>query len=105
MNVRPPSLASISIASRLLIAFLAISLIPILVLTLVTAYLSRRAIEISVHQRLMVVSDAKTSQLEIFIRERRGDVAVLGQVPGVVDAVVRLGGLAKDGARDTDNFR
>lgn len=72
---------------------------------MVTAYLSRRSVEISVHDRLMVIADAKTTQLENFIRERRGDVAVLGQAPAVVTAVARLSELAKTGKRATDEYR
>ncbi len=72
MNLRPSSLANASIASRLLFWFLAIALVPSIILTVVTAYLSRRSVEISVHDRLMVIADAKTTQLENFIRERRG---------------------------------
>jgi methyl-accepting chemotaxis protein WspA len=104
MNLRLPSLASASIASRLLFWFLAIALVPSIILTLVTSYLSRRSIEASVHERLMVISDAKTTQLENFIRERRGDVAVLGQAPPVVASVARLGQLVKDGKRESPEF-
>ncbi|AGA28994.1 methyl-accepting chemotaxis protein [Singulisphaera acidiphila] len=105
MNLRLPSLASANIASRLLFWFLAIALVPSIILTVVTAYLSRRSVEISVHDRLMVIADAKTTQLENFIRERRGDVAVLGQAPAVVTAVARLSELAKTGKRATDEYR
>ncbi|WP_406699528.1 methyl-accepting chemotaxis protein [Singulisphaera sp. Ch08] len=105
MNLRLPSLSSASIASRLLFWFLAIALVPSIILTAVTSYLSRRSVEISVHDRLMVIADAKTTQLENFIRERRGDVAVLGQAPAVVTAVTRLSELVKTGKRDTDEYR
>lgn len=105
MNLRLPSLASANIASRLLFWFLAIALVPSIILTVVTAYLSRRSVEISVHDRLMVIADAKTTQLENFIRERRGDVAVLGQAPAVVTAVARISELAKTGKRETDEYR
>lgn len=105
MNLRLPSLANASIASRLLFWFLAISLVPSIILTVVTSYLSRRSVEISVHDRLMVIADSKTTQLENFIRERRGDVAVLGQAPAIVTAVARLGELVKSGKRESDEFR
>jgi methyl-accepting chemotaxis protein WspA len=104
MNLRLPSLAGSNIASRLLFWFLAIALVPSIILTLVTSYLSRRSIEASVHERLMVISDSKTTQLENFIRERRGDVAVLGQAPAVVASIARLGQFVKDGKRDSPEF-
>jgi len=104
MNFRRPTLAASSIASRLLFWFLVIALVPSVILTAVTTYLSRRSVEISVHERLMVISDAKTTQLENFMRERRADVAVLGQAPPVVASVARLGELVKEGKQDTPEF-
>ena len=38
----------------------------------------------------MAISDAKTTQLETYIRERRGDLTVLGRSPSIVDAIAEL---------------
>src|SRR5690242_11322619 len=105
MNLPAPSFAGASIATRLLCWFLAISLIPCVVLTAAISSLSRSSVEASVHERLLVISDAKTTQLESFIKERRGDAAVLGQTPTVVAAATELGRLAREGKGDTPEFR
>ena len=86
----PNALARTGIATRLLIGFLAISLIPTVILTGVTTYIARRSLELTVRQRLLTVADAKTAQLENFIRERRGDAAVLGRSPVLVEIVPEI---------------
>ena len=74
------------ISTHLLLFFLAISLIPCGVLTTLTLYISAQSLEKSVRQNLMAISDAKTTQLEAFIRERRGDLSILGRSPSVMEA-------------------
>src|SRR4051812_31658935 len=78
------------VAARLLFWFLAISLVPCVVLTAVTSYLSRRSLEQSVRERLRLISEEKTTQLENFIAERRGDALVLGSAPGIITALGAL---------------
>src|SRR3954447_9604733 len=82
--------AHTGIATRLLVGFLAISLIPCVLLTAVTTYMARRSLELTVRQRLLTLSDAKMVQLENFIRERRGDATVLGRSPDLVELIPRL---------------
>jgi methyl-accepting chemotaxis protein WspA len=94
-----------SIAGRLMLWFVGISLIPCGVLTLVTSNLARRSLESSVRQRLMIVADSKTTQLENFVRERRGDSAVLGRSPTIVEAVSRLGKILEGGRPDSPEYR
>jgi methyl-accepting chemotaxis protein WspA len=79
------------ITTRLLLGFLAISLIPCGVLTGLIGFLSTRALERSVRQELLAISDAKTAQLEDFVRERRANLSALSRSPTVVNAIVRLG--------------
>jgi methyl-accepting chemotaxis protein WspA len=105
MNPQTSSRDGASIATRLLFWFLAISLVPCGILTAAISYLSRQSVEISVHERLMVIADSKTTQLERFIQERRGDVASLGQSPSVVATVTRLAQLVKEGKHDTPEYR
>ncbi len=85
----------IGIATRLLFWFLLISFVPSVLLTAITGYLSRRSLEISVRDRLWLVTDSKTTQLENFVQERRGDAAVLGSAPGIIDAVTQLEAMLK----------
>jgi methyl-accepting chemotaxis protein WspA len=105
MNLRRTLSVRSTIGGRLMLWFLCISLIPCGILTTVTAYLSRRSLESSVRQRLLVIADAKTTQLENFIRERRGDAAVMGRTPTVVEAVNRLRQLLEKGRADSAEYR
>ena len=72
MNLNWLSPSGMSISTRLMLWFLAISLIPCSVLTLVNNYLSVRSLERSVRSQLLSISSAKKTQLDNFIRERRG---------------------------------
>ena len=74
------------ISTHLLLYFLCISLIPCGLLTVLTLYISSRSLERSVRQTLMAVSDAKATQLEVYIRERRGDLSTIGRTPSLMDA-------------------
>ena len=84
MDLNWPSLDRLSITTRLMLWFLAISLIPCGVLTLVNNYLSVRSLERSVRSQLASISSAKTIELDNFIRERRGNIAVLSQAPRTI---------------------
>jgi methyl-accepting chemotaxis protein WspA len=79
-----------SISTRLLFFFLCISLIPCGLLTGLTQFISAGSLEKSVRQHLMAISDAKTTQLERYILERRNDIIVLGRIPSVMEATGRL---------------
>ena len=89
------------ISTRLLFFFLCISLIPCGVLTALTLYISARSLERSVRQNLMAIADAKTTQLEMYIRERRSDMSVLGRSPSVMEATRRLAGLRRSEPHDS----
>ena len=93
-----------SIATRLAGWFQLIAVVPCVVLLLVTVYFSRRSLEATVRQRLTVISDAKASQLEAYIAERRNDAGFLANAPGFVDAVERLGALAREGGPAAPGF-
>jgi len=90
------SLDRLSITTRLMLWFLAISLIPCCVLTLVNNYLSVRSLEQSVRSQLASISSAKTIELDSFIRERRGNIEVLSQAPRTIQTTEEFSqGLAK----------
>src|SRR6478609_6192652 len=88
-------LRDMSISSRLLLWFLAISLIPCGILTAVVSYISTRSIERTVRRNLSVISEAKVAAIESFIRERRGDVSVAGRLPFLIAATRSLGEVVK----------
>ncbi len=105
MNLRSLLPDRNSIATRLAGWFLLISLTPCVFLLAVTAYFSRQSLEATVRQRLMLICDAKATQLEEFITERKADARFLFNAPGIIDAATRLGQLFKDGKGTTEDYR
>ncbi len=93
------------IATRLVAWFLAISFVPCVLVLGVTLLLSSESLEATVRERLMVICDAKASQLEAYIAERRDDASFLANAPGFVEATARLDQLVEEGRRDSDAFR
>jgi methyl-accepting chemotaxis protein WspA len=79
-----------SITTRLLLWFLLISLVPCIVLTGVISFMSSESLKKTVRLGLLAVADAKTTQLDIYVRERRADLNVAGRSPSLVDAMQRL---------------
>jgi len=98
-------IARTGIATRLLVGFLTIALVPCGILTAVTTYIARSSLEYTVRQRLLTLSDAKMVQLENFIRERRGDAAVLGRSPSLVEVVPQLQEILKTRPFDSPEYR
>jgi len=90
MTFRRPSLSEVGITTRLVIGFLAISLIPCGLLTAWISYLSTWSLEKTVRQGLLAISDVKTTQLEDFFRERNANLMSLGGAPTIVDAITHL---------------
>lgn len=79
-----------TIGGRLLAWFLAISLIPCAVLTVVLSVISTQSLRSSVRRDLHVISAAKSSELETFALERIHEVTAIARVPSMVDAAVKL---------------
>ena len=94
-----------SIATRLSGWFLLIALVPCVFLLGMTAYFSRRSLQETVRQRLMVICDAKANQLEDYIAERKNDARFLANAPGFIEAAERLVGLHRSGKAGTDQYR
>jgi methyl-accepting chemotaxis protein WspA len=106
MSLNWLSLSRLSITTRLLLWFLAISLIPCSILTIVTNYLSVRSLERSVRNQLVSISTSKTLELDNFIRERRANVEVLSQVPHTIRATEELSqGIERGLIREADRQR
>jgi methyl-accepting chemotaxis protein WspA len=93
-----------SIATRLVGWFLAIALVPCILVTLITGLLSRSALETTVRQRLVAIASAKAEQVETYIFERRGDAQVAGNAPTVIQSVARLDQFGRDGKKDTPEY-
>jgi methyl-accepting chemotaxis protein WspA len=105
MNLRSILPDRNSIATRLAGWFLFIALVPCVFLLVVTAYYSRQSLEATVRQRLMLICDAKATQLEEFITERKADARFLLNAPGIIEAATRLDQLLKDGKGKTEDYR
>jgi methyl-accepting chemotaxis protein WspA len=105
MNLRSLLPDRNSIATRLAGWFLLIALVPCLFLLAVTAFFSRRSLEATVKERLMVICDSKATQLEEFMNERRADARFLINSPGFIEACVKLDQFIKEGKRDSNEFR
>ena len=97
--------ADAGIATRLLFWFLAISLVPCLLLAGVTTFLARRSLELSVRDRLTQLAESKTAQLESFVRERRSDARVLGVAPGTIQALTQLSQALEKHPADSPEYR
>jgi methyl-accepting chemotaxis protein WspA len=96
--------SELSISSRLLVWFLAISLIPLGIMTLVVSYISTRSLEQTVRRGLSVISESKVAAIETFIRQRRGDATVAGHIPAVVAATRSLNELLKKSSIDSPEY-
>jgi methyl-accepting chemotaxis protein WspA len=94
-----------SITGRLLAWFLAISLIPCVILTAVLSRLSILALQQSVKRDLMVISSSKATELETIARNRIDEVTALARVPSLVDAAVELREALTRGRPDTPEYR
>ncbi|NDG63610.1 MAG: hypothetical protein EBY29_09130, partial [Planctomycetes bacterium] len=66
-----------SIAGRLLIWFLLISLVPCAVITTLTVRSASHALEDSVHDNLSQIAASKAVELENYCRERLADITML----------------------------
>ncbi len=98
-------LASTNITTQLVAWFLCLSLIPCVVLTGIISYLSNQSLKRTVRAGLLAISDAKTSQLETYMRERRGDLAVASRYPVIVDTVPKLKQIRPKESFDSKTYR
>jgi len=90
MKYPSPLQARISISTRLMLWFLAISLIPCSLLTLINNNLSVRSLERSVRSQLQAIAALKVTELDNYIRERRNGLTVMSQSPGVIQVIEAL---------------
>ncbi|OJW25892.1 MAG: chemotaxis protein [Planctomycetales bacterium 71-10] len=90
MNTIRTFFSRLSIATRLMFGFLAISLIPCMLLTYVANRLATQSLEKGLRSQLLAISAAKSLNLDNFIRERRGNLAVLGQIASTQAATLEM---------------
>ncbi len=79
-----------SIAGRLLIWFLLISLIPCAIITTLTVRSANSALQDSVHDNLTQIAASKAVELETYCRERLADVTTLAHDPAFLKAASEL---------------
>ncbi len=92
MNLRQAlaRLTRITITTQLVFWFLIISLIPCVVLTAIISFSATRSLKKTVRQGLLAIADAKATQLETFIRERRADLNMVSRFTTMADSMPRL---------------
>lgn len=79
-----------SIAGRLLIWFLLISLVPCAIITTLTVRSANSALQDSVHDNLSQIAASKAVELETYCRERLADVTTLARELVFIKAASRL---------------
>jgi signal transduction histidine kinase/DNA-binding response OmpR family regulator len=80
----------VTLAARLLWWFLAISLVPLVVVGLLLLWTGETALRAKVTRHLQAMAELKAAQIEAYARERRRDVGALARLPAVVDGLARL---------------
>ena len=96
----------ITITTQLLLWFLIISLIPCAVLTGIISFSANRSLKKTVRQGLLAIADAKATQLETFIRERRADLNMASRFTMIADSMPKLAeARRKEPARFTRLYR
>ena len=94
-----------SIAGRLLIWFLLISLVPCAVITTLTVRSASHALEDSVHDKLSQIAASKAVELENYCRERLADVTMLARDPDFINAASKFtSAQAQLSVTQTDRF-
>jgi len=94
-----------SIAGRLLIWFLLISLVPCAVITTLTVRSASHALEDSVHDNLSQIAASKAVELENYCRERLADITLLASDPNFINAASEFTSTqAQLSVKQTDRF-
>jgi len=79
--------SNLGVTTRLMLYFLAIALIPCVLLTAVTTILSRRSLERTLRNQLIEITASKMMELNNFATERQGDAQILGQLSSTRNAI------------------
>ncbi|MBE0648241.1 MAG: HAMP domain-containing protein [Bacteroidales bacterium] len=84
------------IATKLIALFLAVSVIPIVIIGLLSYYSARTALENEASSKLEAIGTIKTSQITQFIAERISDAEMFAKLPRIVEVVPLLDELSKE---------
>jgi methyl-accepting chemotaxis protein WspA len=93
-----------SISTKLLMWFLVLALVPCALISAAIEYIASESMEKTVRRGLMVSGENKATALDSFILERRGDAALAGHLPLVVQSVAELPELLKKQALDSQEY-
>jgi len=88
LNIKSPKRRSI--ATRLILSFLLIALVPLAVVTFLVYIISESSLKKEVRANLQAIAVAKANNIETYALERKNDVTTLARIPDVVKATERL---------------
>ncbi len=91
-----------SLRSQLILLFLAVSLIPLITVTLLIDYQAQNALKTEVINKLIAVRDIKANQIAKYFEERLGDVKVLSQNSSTVAAIRAFDKAVEASMKDLD---
>src|SRR6266702_5494157 len=88
--MKPHLLKRMTIATRLLWAFLVMALVPLSIVTYLTYTISEQSLRQEVTNNLRAIADSKANQIETYVRERQGNVTTLARMPSIVNTFASL---------------
>ena len=84
--MKPHLFKRMTIATRLLWAFLVMALVPLGIVTYLTYTISEQSLRQEVTNNLRAIADSKANQIETYARERQRNVTALARMPGIVNS-------------------
>jgi signal transduction histidine kinase/DNA-binding response OmpR family regulator len=93
-----------TIATKLILWFLLIALLPLTVVTLWTYLEAEGALRKQVQDNLLALRDGKANQIETYVRERKQNVNTLAAIPNLVEIVQNLSAAFKSGGATTSEY-
>jgi methyl-accepting chemotaxis protein WspA len=94
-----------SIRATLLISFLAIAVLPCVLLMIAIEAIASQAMSAAVRRELMVLGEDKAVAIDNFLRERKGDVELAGHLATVFTATQELGELLAKESIDSARYK
>ena len=84
--MKPHLLKRMTIATRLLWAFLVMALVPLSVVTYLIYTTSEQSLRAEVTNNLRAIADSKANQTDTYARERQRNVTALARMPSIVNS-------------------
>ena len=94
-------LKRLTIATRLLCAFLVIALVPLSIVTYLTYTISDQSLRHEVANNLQSIADSKAHQIETYARERQRNITALARMPTIVNSFEQLAQVFHDTGSDS----